>query len=98
MMAMLTIIKFQLIAANCPFRVGDDRTVGRTADEDGHDSVGGLGALMARIIPTVAIRALFCALRRRVERCSQQARRLQSLVHPFDICFLCHVDKPLIFI
>ena len=63
MMAMLTIIKFQLIAANCPFRVGDGRgrTVGRTADEDGHDSVGGLGALMARIIPTVAIRALFGA-------------------------------------
>ena len=63
MMAMLTIIKFQLIAANCPFRVGDGRTVGRTADVDGrgHDSVGGLGALMARIIPTVAIRALFCA-------------------------------------
>ena len=59
MMAMLTIIKFQLIAANCPFRVGDGRgrTVGRTADpdEDGHDSVGGLGALIARIIPTVAI-------------------------------------------
>ena len=51
MIAMLTIIKFQLIAVNCPFRVGrrsDDAGDG----QGGHDSVGGLGALMARIIPT----------------------------------------------
>ena len=66
MIAMLTIIKFQLIATNCPFRVGRHADDGRAS---GHDSVGGLGALMARIIPTgergerggnVAIRALYC--------------------------------------
>ena len=34
-------------------------TLSRQAN--GHDSVGGLGALMPRIIPTVAIRALFRA-------------------------------------
>ena len=76
MMAMLTIIKFQLIAANCPFRVGDGRTVGRSANEDGHDSVGGLGALMARIIPTVAIRALFCA------RCAAELKSARNRQAP----------------
>ena len=74
MIAMLTIIKFQLIASNCPIRGVSSAAARRLAmltpatfavRAGRHDSVGGLGALMARIIPTgtrgggVAIRALF---------------------------------------